>query len=140
MAKSLANNNFKKSWQADLFCKYSQFPRTTLWYQNINLFFNKTSFTWIVARLWASLDTARFELGLQFDLIAATKVPTNYCDVTLHAIFTELIGSLHNTLKITFQPNNFYSILLHNQNGLIGFKFCTETCIKMKSQKKHVIL
>ena len=104
MAKSLAKNNFKKLLQADLPGKYSQFLRTTLWYQNVNLFFNKTSFTWILARLglWAPLDTARFELGLQFDLMAAKKISTNYCELTLHAIFTKLIGSLHNTLKITF--------------------------------------
>ena len=42
LAKSLAKNNFKKLLQADLFCKYSQFSRTTLWYQNVNLFVNKT--------------------------------------------------------------------------------------------------
>ena len=48
-----------------------------LWVQiwKSTLFFNKTSFTWILARfgLWPPLDTARFELGLQFDLKAAKK-------------------------------------------------------------------
>ena len=80
MAKSLAKKNLKKLFQADLFCKYSQFPRSTLWDQNVNLFFNKTSFTWILARLGlgAPSDTARFELGLQFDLMAEKKkIPTN---------------------------------------------------------------
>lgn len=75
MAKSLAKKKLKKLFQADLFCKYSQFPRSTLWDQNVNLFFNKTSFTWILARLGlgAPSDTARFELGLQFDLMAEEK-------------------------------------------------------------------
>ena len=75
MEKSLAKKNKKKLFQADLFCKYSQFPRSTLWDQNVNLFFNKTSFTWILARLGlgAPSDTARFELGLQFDLMAEEK-------------------------------------------------------------------
>ena len=102
--KKYGKRKSKQILQADLFYKYSQFPRATLWDQNVNLFFNKTSFTWILARLglWAPLDTARFELGLQFDLMAAKKISTNYCKLTLHAIFTKLIGSLHNTLKITF--------------------------------------
>ena len=119
MAKSLAKKKLKKLLQADLFCKYSQFWRATLWDQNVNLFFNKTSFTWILARLGlrAPSDTARFELGLQFDLMAAKKIPTNYCELTLHAIFTKLIGSLHNILKIIFfQPNNFYSIIVDAWN------------------------
>ena len=110
MAKSLAKKKFEKLVQADLFCKYSQFWRATLWDQNVNLFFNKTSFTWILARLglWAPLDTARFELGLQFDLMAAKKISTNYCELTLHAIFTKLIGSLHNILKIIFFSTKFF--------------------------------
>ena len=28
------------------------------------------------------------------------KIPTNYCKLTLHAIFMKLLGSLHNILKI----------------------------------------
>ena len=110
MAKSLAKQKFKKLFQADLFCKYSQFPRSTLWDQNVNLFFNKTSFTWILARLGlgAPSDTACFELGLQFDLMAEEKNPNKYCELTLQAIFTKLIGSLHNILKINFFKTNFF--------------------------------
>ena len=45
--------------------------------QNVNLFFDKTSLTWILERLGlrAPSDTARFELGLQFDHMAAKKKP-----------------------------------------------------------------
>ena len=67
-------------------------------------------------------QTARFELGLKFDLMAAKKIPTKYGKLTLHAIFTELIGSLHNTLKIIFfQQNNLYSIIVDAWN-----KFASE--------------
>ena len=52
--------------------------------------------------LGALSDIARFELELQFDLMAAKKIPTNYCKLTLHAILTKLIGSLHKILKIIF--------------------------------------
>ena len=30
------------------------------------------------------------------------EILTNYCELTRHALFTKLIGSLNNTLKITF--------------------------------------
>ena len=106
MSKSLAKK-FNKLLQADLFCKYW---RATLWDQNVNLFFHKTSFTWILARLGLAVpsDTAHFKLRLQFDLMAAKKIPTNYCQLTLHAIFTELIVSLHNILKIIFFSTKFF--------------------------------
>ena len=53
------------------------------------------------------------------------KIPTNYCELILHAIFTKLIGSLHDTLKITFfQTNNFYSIIVDARN-----KFASKTDI-----------
>ena len=36
---------------------------------------------------------------------------TNYCELTLHAIFTKFIGLLHNIQKKTCcQPTNFYSV------------------------------
>ena len=121
MAKSIygKNSGKKKLLQANLFCKYSQFPGATLWDQNVTLFFNQTSFTWILVRLGlgAPLDTAYFELGLQFDFKAAKKIPTNYCKWTLHAIFTKLIGSLHNILNMLFSSINFfYSIILDAWN------------------------
>ena len=56
--------------------------------------------------LGAPSDTAYFELGLMFDLTAAKKIQTNYGKLTLHAIFTKVLVSLHNMLKINF----FYQI------------------------------
>ena len=80
MAKSIYGKKFgktrlKKLCQADLFFKYSQLAWATVWHYKGNLFFNKTSFTWILARLGlgAPSDTERFELELQFDLKAAKK-------------------------------------------------------------------
>ena len=43
---------------------------------------------------------------------ASKKIPTNYCKLTLYAIFTNLIGSLHNILQIFFQPIFISSQLL----------------------------
>ena len=101
-------------------------------------FSTKNSFTWILARLglWTPLDTSHFELQLQFDLMAAKKIPTNYCKLTLHAIFTQLIGSFHNTLKITlFQPNNFYSIIVDARNKFPSKNghFCGSTFTRLQN-------
>ena len=86
----------------------------TLINDTLVMFFNKTSFTWIWARfgLGAPSDTACFDLGLQFDLVRAKKIPTNYCKLTLHAIFTNLIGLLHNVLKLIFFYQLFVTQLL----------------------------
>ena len=47
------------------------------------------------------------------------KIPTNYCKLTLHAIFMKLLGSLHNILKIfLFLLNSLYSIIVDSQNKL----------------------
>ena len=59
----------------------------------------------------APSNTACFELGLQCDLMAAKKIPSNYCELTLHAIFTKLIGSLHNILKIINRPGVAVAVL-----------------------------
>ena len=60
----------------------------------------------------ACLDTGHFALGLQFDLIAAKKIPTNYSKLTFHANFKKLIVSLHNIIKIIFFQQNIFTWLL----------------------------
>ena len=67
--------------------------------------------------LVSTFGLCTFWLGLQFDPIAAKPIPTNYCKMTLNAIYTKLIGSLHNTIKIIlFQLNIFYSIIVDAWN------------------------
>ena len=102
-------------------------------------FFNKTSFTWILARLGLGkpLNTACFELGLQFDLMAAKRIPKNYCELTLHAILSKLIGSLHNILKIIFFSITFlYAILVDPWNKLLTLSF-ELYCQKLRANIGH---
>ena len=77
--------NKLKLIQANLFCKYFQFPRATLWDQNGNLFFNKTCFTRILARLGlgAPSDTAlhcifKVKFHFNFKLVCFLAAQNNH--------------------------------------------------------------
>ena len=118
MAKSLAINNFQNYCKLICFVNITNF-RGPLEISKCKFFCQQNKFylNFGEIRLVSIFGHCTFELGLQFDLMAAKKNPTDYCKLTLHTIITKLLGSLHNTQEIIFfQPNNFYSIIVDAQN------------------------